>query len=88
MRELFPLLRRPTIAMCSFSILWLFILSATVVPKGVIKKYVPDSDFKSLALKLWSEGKVSEPLFYSAKLFTEAMDVEIHGRGAFQRRRR
>ena len=38
----------------------------TVVPKGVIKKYVPDSDFKSLALKLWSEGKVSEPLFYSA----------------------
>lgn len=38
----------------------------TVVPKGVIKKYVPDSDFKVLALQLWREGKVTNPLLYSA----------------------
>lgn len=36
----------------------------TVVPKYVIKKYVPDGEIKTLALKLFKEGKVSYPLDY------------------------
>lgn len=36
----------------------------SVVPKSVIKKYVPEGDFKTQALKLWSEGKVCHPLMY------------------------
>lgn len=38
----------------------------TILPKGVLKKYVPDGDFKEQALKLWSEGRVSRALFYRA----------------------
>ena len=37
----------------------------SVVPKGVIMKYVPESDFKDLARKLFKEGKVTYPLIYS-----------------------
>lgn len=37
----------------------------SVVPKSVIRKYVPESDFKQRALKLWSEGKVCHPLMYA-----------------------
>lgn len=37
----------------------------SVVPKGVIMKYVPESDFKDLARKLFKEGKVTYPLLYS-----------------------
>ena len=36
----------------------------SVVPKGVIMKYVPESDFKDLARKLFKEGKVTYPLLY------------------------
>ncbi len=36
----------------------------SVVPKSVIKKYVPDSEFKRHALKLWKEGHVARPLLY------------------------
>lgn len=36
----------------------------SVVPKGVIMKYVPESDFKNLARKLFKEGKVTYPLIY------------------------
>ena len=36
----------------------------SVVPKYVIKKYVPNSEFKTEALKLWKQGKVSRPLIY------------------------
>ena len=36
----------------------------TVVPKGVIMKYVPESDFKDLARRLFKEGKVTYPLIY------------------------
>lgn len=36
----------------------------SVVPKGVIMKYVPESDFKNLARKLFKEGKVTYPLLY------------------------
>ena len=38
----------------------------TVVPKGVIMKYVPESDFKDLARRLFKEGKVTYPLIYKA----------------------
>lgn len=38
----------------------------TVVPKGVIMKYVPESDFKDLARRLFKEGKVTYPLLYKA----------------------
>ena len=38
----------------------------SVVPKGVIMKYVPESDFKDLARKLFKEGKVTYPLLYKA----------------------
>ncbi len=38
----------------------------TVVPKGVIMKYVPESDFKELARRLFKEGKVTYPLIYKA----------------------
>ena len=38
----------------------------TVVPKGVIMKYVPESDFKDLARKLFKEKKVTYPLLYKA----------------------
>ncbi len=38
----------------------------SVVPKGVIMKYVPESDFKDLARKLFREGKVTYPLLYKA----------------------
>lgn len=38
----------------------------TVVPKGVIMKYVPESDFKDLARRLFAEKKVVYPLKYSA----------------------
>ena len=38
----------------------------TVVPKGVIMKYVPESDFKNLARRLFKEKKVSYPLLYKA----------------------
>lgn len=38
----------------------------SVVPKGVIMKYVPESDFKNLARKLFKEGKVTYPLLYKA----------------------
>lgn len=36
----------------------------SVVPKYVIKKYVPDSEFKTEALNLWKQGKVARPLIY------------------------
>lgn len=36
----------------------------SVVPKGVIMKYVPESDFKNLARKLFKEKKVTYPLLY------------------------
>jgi len=38
----------------------------SVVPKGVIMKYVPESDFKDLARKLFKEKKVTYPLLYKA----------------------
>ena len=38
----------------------------SVVPKGVIMKYVPEGDFKELAKKLFREGKVTYPLIYKA----------------------
>ena len=38
----------------------------TVVPKSVIEKYVPDGEFKNLALRLWKEGKWVNPLLYKA----------------------
>ena len=36
----------------------------TVVPKSVIKKFVPDSEFKRHALELWKKGRVARPLLY------------------------
>ena len=36
----------------------------SVVPKGVIMKYVPEGEFKELAQKLFKEGKVTYPLIY------------------------
>ena len=35
----------------------------TVVPKGVALKYVKDEDLKSRMKKLWSDGKVVNPVF-------------------------
>ncbi|MCR5041346.1 MAG: hypothetical protein K6C36_04505 [Clostridia bacterium] len=36
----------------------------TVVPKGVIMKYVDDPELKKQAAELWKAGKVTMPLFY------------------------
>jgi len=36
----------------------------SVVPKSVVKKYVPDSDFKREALALWDKRRVCHPLMY------------------------
>ncbi len=36
----------------------------SVVPKSVVKKYVPDSDFKKEALALWDKRRVCHPLMY------------------------
>lgn len=38
----------------------------TVVPKGVIMKYVPEGEFKEQAKQLYREGKVTYPLRYKA----------------------
>ena len=38
----------------------------SVVPKGVIMKYVPESDFKNQARQLFREHKVTYPLLYKA----------------------
>lgn len=38
----------------------------TVVPKGVIMKYVPEGEFKEQAKRLYREGKVTYPLRYKA----------------------
>jgi len=38
----------------------------TVVPKGVIKRYVPDEEQKERALRLFDENKVTYPLLYEA----------------------
>ncbi len=50
----------------------------TVVPKGVIMKYVPDGDFKEQAKRLYKEGKVSYPLKYKAdKSFRRRIYVNL-----------
>lgn len=40
----------------------------TVVPKGIILRYVKDEKLRKKVKKLWREGKVSYPLFYKVDM--------------------